>query len=145
MAPERYVNHSEMKEELSSLKTDLKEDIGRGERHRDRLEKDIKGVVEKVGVLNDLVLPLTVSMAATAENTKEMAKSLKEFTQTQSETNEKVNERISNHEGRLETLTGITTNMTEKKKYNATILVALIGVIGSIVVAMLQLAPVIFQ
>jgi hypothetical protein len=46
MAPERYVTQPELKETLSELKNDLKEDIGRGEKHIERLETDIKGVVD---------------------------------------------------------------------------------------------------
>jgi hypothetical protein len=84
-------------------------------------------------------------MAATAENTKEMAQSLKEFATSQQETNTKVHDKISNHDHQLETLSGIASTITEKKKYNATIVVALIGMVGTVIVAMLQLAPIVFQ
>lgn len=99
-------------------------------------------VEDKVDDLKDLVLPLTVAMNQTAENTKEMAKSFKEFALSQSTTNGTFRDKIHNQDLTIADLKNITGSITEKKKWNAGVVVAIITTAGGIMIAVFQLAPV---
>lgn len=138
MATENFVTYKEMVESQDSVKQELLEKIEKSDKQVERLD-------EKVDNLNDLVLPLTVAMNQTAENTKEMSESLKEFTKKQSETNGIFHDKINGQALAIEGIKNVTNGLTEKKKYNATVIVAIIGLVGVFVTGLFQLAPIIFN
>jgi methyl-accepting chemotaxis protein len=141
VAAEDYVTYKE----LSDSKQDLMEHIEQGNKRVDRLDDKVDTINDRVGHLNDLVLPLTVAMKQTAENTREISESLKEFTKSQSETNDRFHEKISSQAVTIEGMKSVTAGITDKKKYNATVVVAIIGLVGVFVTGLFQLAPLIFN
>jgi uncharacterized coiled-coil protein SlyX len=145
VATEGYVTYKEMTASQQGIKKELLEIIDKGEKKMDKLEDKVTNVTEKVGHLNDIVLPLTVVMQQTADNTKEMSQTLKEFTKSQSMTNELFNDKISAQNVTIEGIKNVTNTITEKKKYNVTVVVALIGLIGVFITGLFQLAPILFQ
>lgn len=145
MSPERFVTHKELNEYNDRLRKEIRTDISKSEKVVEKLDARVQKIDEKVDMLNDLVLPLTIAMNQTAENTKEMSQSLKEFTKAQTTTNDIFNEKINGHAITIENLKGVTNSMTEKKKYNVTVVVALIGLVGAFVTGLFQLAPFLFQ
>lgn len=145
MVPERFVTHKELNEYNDRLRKEIRTDISKSDKVVEKLDTRVQKIDEKVDMLNDLVLPLTIAMNQTADNTKEMSQSLKEFTKAQTTTNDILNEKINGHAITIENLKGVTSSMTEKKKYNVTVVVALIGLVGVFVTGLFQLAPFLFQ
>lgn len=145
MATDNYVSHKELAEAQDRTKDDIMDHIDNHEKNIERLDVKVQRIDEKVGHLNDLVLPLTVSMRQTAENTKEISESLKEFTKSQSATNGIFYDKFNKTAVEMENLKTVTTGLGEKKKYNATIVVAIISLIGIFITGMFQLAPLFFE
>lgn len=146
MATEKsYVTYKELSESQDRIKEELMDHIERGEKQMDKLETKVSTINDKVSSLNDLVLPLTVAMKQTAENTKEISQSLKEFTKTQSSTNDIFHDKINAQAIALEGMKSVTSGLTEKKKYNVTVVVAIIGLIGVFITGLFQLAPILFN
>ena len=138
MASENYITHKILNEFQKELDREIKG-------HIDKLDDKIGTVDNKVGQLNDLVLPMVISMKQTAENTKEMADSLKDFTNSQRQTNDLFKDKMHEHDLSIEGFKGITKLISDKKKYNATVIVALIGLVGIFITSLFQLAPIIFN
>lgn len=145
MATEEWITYKTLSESQARTKDELMEHIERGEKQVDKLDQKVNSIDERVGQLNNLVLPLTVSMRQTAENTKEISESLKEFTRNQSTTNTTLSDRINQHTVDIEGIKSVTSTIGEKKKYNATVIVALIGFMGVFVTGLFQLAPILFE
>lgn len=145
MASQDFVTHKDLMDHNSRLKDDIKSDIDKTERVVEKLDERVQQIDAKVDMLNDLVLPLTSAMTQTAENTKDISLSLKEFTQAQTKTNHIFQDKINGQAVAIESLKGITNAMGEKKKYNVTVVVALIGLVGAFVTGLFQLAPFLFQ
>lgn len=145
MATEEWITYKALSESQARTKDELMEHIERGEKQVDKLDQKVNSIDERVGQLNNLVLPLTVSMRQTAENTKEISESLKEFTRNQSTTNSTLSDRINQHTVDIEGIKSVTNTIGDKKKYNATVIVALIGFMGVFVTGLFQLAPILFE
>lgn len=137
MGAESYVTYREMVDAQENIKEDIDKKI-------EKVDDKVNSINEKVSHLNDLVLPLTVAMKQTAENTKEISESLKDFTRNQSATNGIFHDKIHSQEITIEGLKTVTSGITEKKKYNATVVVAILGLIGVFITGLFQLAPVLF-
>lgn len=156
MASEGFVTYRELSEcqdnikrdlieNQESVKKDVMEHVERGDKRVDRLDIKMNNIDEKVNQLNDLVLPLTVAMKQTAENTKDMSDSLKQFTKNQSDTNGIFYEKFNAQAISIESIKNITNNITDKKKYNVSVVVAIIGLVGIFITGLFQLAPMIFN
>lgn len=145
MAAEDFVTYKELSDSQARIKEDIMEHIERGEKQIDKLDIKVNGISDKVSNLNDLVLPLTVAMKQTAENTREISKSLKDFTKTQSITNDMFHDKINAQSLAIEGVKTVTNGLTEKKRYNATVVVAIIGLVGVFITGIFQLAPILFQ
>lgn len=144
MAPERFVTHKDLADRQKQLRDELMEDISRTEKTIENVDKKVQAVDDKVSTLQELVLPLTVAMNATAENTKKISQTLEKFTEAQSDTNQIFNDRIGSHSVDIENLRGVTNSISDRKKYNATVVVALIGLVGTFIVSLFGLAPLFF-
>lgn len=138
MAAENYVTYREMVDAQENIKGDIDKKI-------EKVDDKVNSINDKVSHLNDLVLPLTVAMKQTADNTKEISESLKEFTRSQSTTNGIFRDELHEHAVTLEGVKNITSGLTDKKKYNATVIVAIISLIGVFITGLFQLAPVLFN
>ena len=134
-----------MTEKQESLKKDIMDHVERGEKRVDRLDIKMNNIDEKVNQLNELVLPLTVAMKQTAENTKDMSDSLKEFTKNQSDTNGIFYEKFNAQAMTIENIKNLTNTITDKKKYNVSVVVAIIGLVGIFITGLFRLAPMIFN
>lgn len=141
MATEDYVTYKE----LTDSKQDIMEHIEQSNKRVDRLDNRVEVIGEKVSSLNDLVLPLTVAMKQTAENTREISESLKDFTNSQRETNGIFHDKINSQAIVLEGIKFVTKGATDKKKYNVAVVVAMIGLAGAFITGLFQLAPIIFN
>lgn len=137
MASEDYVTYREMTEHQEALKKDILGQLG-------EVEQQVELVEDEVNELKVLVLPLVVSMKQTAENTKEISESLKEFTRTQTQTNVIFQEKFSSQALDIQAVKNIADGLTEKKKYNATVTVGIIGLISAFITGMFTLAPLMF-
>lgn len=144
MASEGFVTYREMTEYQDSVKKDLIDRIDKGDKNREKLEDKVEIMDEKLDNLNKVVLPLTLAMEQTAENTKEISQSLKEFTKQQSKTNTLFHDKINDQAMTIKDIKNVTDGFTDKKKYNATVIVALIGLVGVFITGLFQLAPLIF-
>lgn len=138
MAPENNVTYREMTESQNTVK---KEIMG----HVSKLDVKLGLVENEVRYVKELVLPLTVAMNQTAENTKDMANSLKEFTRAQTDTNTGFKDKMHSHDLALEGIRSITNGITERKKYNVGVTVAIISLIATFIAGLFQLAPIIFN
>lgn len=145
MDSENFVTYKEMVKSQDDTKQDIIDRIEKGDKRVDKLDDKINDVDKKVDHLNDLVLPMTVAMKQTAENTKDISESLKEFTRNQSTTNNIFHEKINAQALSIQGIENIAVGMTDKKKYNATVVAATIGLVGIFVAGMFQLAPIIFN
>ena len=110
-----------------------------------RIDDKVDAVDEKVDNLRDMVLPLLESSKQTAENTRKIAESMDKFTEEQRRTNGKMYERLNGHDVQLTDLKHMAGGVAEKKKANATVIVAVLGVVGTIIGGLFALAPVFFQ
>lgn len=137
MAPENQVTYKVLNDTTKELKREI---MG----HVDSVKSRVDDVDNKVDQLNDLVLPMVVSMRQTADNTKEMTESLKDFTKSQRDTNDLLKEKIHEHDLSIEQFKSFSAMMSDKKKYNATIVVALIGVMGVLITSIFNMAPLFF-
>lgn len=144
MATENYVTYKQLSESQDRMKEEIMDHIERNEKQIDKLDTKVENIDDKLSSLNDLVLPLTVAMRQTAENTKEISQSLKEFTKTQSSTNDIFHDKINAQAVVIEGMKSVTAGLSEKKKYNATVVVAIIGLLGVFVTGLFQLAPILF-
>lgn len=155
MVAEGYVTFKEMSESQDKVKKEIldsqenvkksiMEHIERGDKQTEKLDNKVNNITDKVANLNDLVLPLTIAMKQTAENTKEISESLKDFTKSQSTTNGIVYDRLHAQDLSIEGLKNITSGIAEKKKYNVSVVVALISLVGVFIAGLFQLAPILF-
>jgi hypothetical protein len=142
-------NQSEVKKELMVNQSEVKKEFARrmdkSDKQVEKLSDKVEGINDKVIDLKDLVIPLTIAMNATAENTKEMAAFLKESTENQSSINETFREKFHGQDLSIEGLKFATNSMEEKKKYNLGVTVAGIGLAGTFIAGLFQLAPIIFK
>lgn len=110
-----------------------------------KLYKKINGVEQKVDTLNDIVLPLVESSKQTAKNTAKMASSLDDFTKEQRKTNGKFYDRLHDHELSINELGQKTKAQTEEKKANLVLIGTVATVLGGIIVAIFNAAPLLFN
>lgn len=109
------------------------------------LTVQINNVDDKVDNLRDMVLPLVESSKQTAENTRKIADSMDAFTREQRSTNGKLYTRLNDHDKELTYLGVKTKTQSEIKKANATIIVAIISIVGVVVGGIFALAPHLFN
>lgn len=127
--------------ELTRTQDDLrKELVGKVEGTNRRLDD----VDDKVDNLRDLVLPLLETSKQTAENTRKMADSMDKFTEGQRATNGRIYEKLNGHDVAITKLDVSSGAQTEKKKANATIIVAIIGAVTTLIASLFALAPYLF-
>lgn len=112
---------------------------------RSEMSSKIDGVDDKVDNLRDMVLPLLETSKQTAENTRKMADSMDKFTEGQRATNGRIYEKLNVHDVSLEGLRLTAGASAEKKKSNATIIVAVISTVGALILGIFQLAPLFFN
>lgn len=112
---------------------------------RSEMSSKIDGVDDKVDNLRDMVLPLLETSKQTAENTRKMADSMDKFTEGQRATNGRIYEKLNGHDVSLEGLRLTAGASAEKKKSNATIIVAVISTVGALILGIFQLAPLFFN
>lgn len=110
-----------------------------------KVTNKIDEVDKKVDTLNDIVLPLVETSKQTASNTNRMATTLDEFTKEQRKTNGKVYDRLHDHDLSLNALGQETKAQTDIKKANATITVAVISGVTGLIIAIFNLAPLLFE
>lgn len=115
------------------------------QRTETKLFRKINDVDEKVETINKVVLPLVESSKQTAENTAKIAVSLDDFTKEQRKTNGKFYDRLHDHELSINELGQKTKAQTEEKKANATVTVAVIGVVVAVITGIFNLAPLLFN
>ncbi len=112
---------------------------------RSEMSGKIDSVDDKVDNLRDMVLPLLETSKQTAENTRKMAESMDKFTEGQRATNGRIYEKLNGHDVSLEGLRLTAGASAEKKKSNATIIVAVISTVGALILGIFQLAPLFFN
>lgn len=112
---------------------------------RSEMSSKIDGVDDKVDNLRDMVLPLLETSKQTAENTRKMAESMDRFTEGQRATNGRIYEKLNGHDVSLEGLKLTAGANAEKKRSNATIIVAVISTVGALILGIFQLAPLFFN
>lgn len=112
---------------------------------RSEMSGKIDSVDDKVDNLRDMVLPLLETSKQTAENTRKMADSMDKFTEGQRATNGRIYEKLNGHDVSLEGLRLTAGASAEKKKSNATIIVAVISTVGALILGIFQLAPLFFN
>jgi len=111
---------------------------------RDEVSAKVDAVDDKVDHLRDLVLPLLETSKQTAENTRKMAESMDKFTEGQRATNGRVYDKLSAHDVQLERITVSSGAQAEVKKANATVIVAIIGGVTTLIASLFALAPYLF-
>lgn len=112
---------------------------------RSEMSSKIDSVDDKVDNLRDMVLPLLETSKQTAENTRKMAESMDRFTESQRATNGRIYEKLNGHDVSLEGLKLTAGANAEKKRGNATIIVAVISTVGALILGIFQLAPLLFN
>lgn len=127
---------------LMRTQTDLREEMSG---KIDRVNDKVEDVDDKVDNLRDMVLPLLETSKQTAENTRKMADSMDKFTEGQRATNGRIYEKLNGHDVSLEGLRLTAGASAEKKKSNATIIVAVISTVGALILGIFQLAPLFFN
>lgn len=137
MASEEYVTYKDLTLSQERLKDDVLE-------HVDKVESRVNIVEGKVDDLNKIVLPLTVAMNQTAENTKKISETLEVFTKSQSETNGKFYDKFHAQDLEIQGVKNLASGLSEKKKYNATVTVAILGIVSAFITGMFTLAPLMF-
>lgn len=146
---ELMLNQADVKKELMHNQADVKKEFARrmdkSEAQVEKLSNKVEGISDKVIDLKDLVIPLTIAMNATAENTKEMSAFLKESTENQTSINQAFREKFHGQDLSIEGLKFTTNSMAEKKKYNLGVTVAGIGLAGTFIAGLFQLAPIMFK
>lgn len=111
----------------------------------DKTNEKVDDVEDKVDNLRDMVLPLLETSKQTAENTRKMAESMDRFTESQRATNGKLSDRLNVHDVTIEGLKHTAGANVEKKKGNATIIVAVIGAVTTLITGLFALAPYVFN
>lgn len=127
---------------LMRTQTDLREEMSG---KIDRVNDKVEDVDDKVDNLRDMVLPLLETSKQTAENTRKMAESMDRFTEGQRATNGRIYEKLNGHDVSLEGLKLTAGANAEKKRSNATIIVAVISTVGALILGIFQLAPLFFN
>lgn len=129
-----------LKKELLANQKDVKEELSK---RMDKGESTMDKLGDKVDDLQVMVIPLLASMEATAKNTERLVVSFDEFAKSQNTKNDNLISKVNEHEVKIETVTHIVNAVSDKKKYNAGIVVAAIGVIGLVVTGIFNLAPIV--
>lgn len=137
MASEDLTSYREMTEYVGRTKEEIMT-------HVNRMDYKVGVMDGKLTQLNEVVLPLTLAMNQIADNTNEMNKSLKESNKNQSKTNSMFTDKIHSQDLAIESMRSITNGITDKKKYNAGVVVAVISLVGIFVGGLFQLAPYLF-
>lgn len=132
-----FITHRELVRTQDELRKEL---VGKIEGSNRRLDD----VDDKVDHLRDLVLPLLETSRATEKNTERMADGFERFAEKQTETNGRVYEKLGVHDVMFERINVSSGAQTEKKKANATIIVAVIGGITTLIASLFALAPLVF-
>jgi len=127
-----------------SVKRDLTTRLEKAEVHQEKLDLKVEGIDGKVDGLKELVIPLSIALTQTAENTKQMAQSMEKFTESQTVTNGIFYDKIHGQAIMMEGFKSIAEGITEKKKYNLGVTVAGLGIISVIITGLFNLAPIIF-
>lgn len=109
------------------------------------ITEKVDAVDEKVDTLNNIVISLGESSRQTAANTERMVQSLDKFTDEQRKTNGKVYDRLHEHDLSLSELGHESATQIEIKKINGKITAAVIAAVAGIIVAIFNLAPLIFN
>lgn len=138
MASENFVTHKALNEAHKEIKQEIMS-------HVEKVDVKVVAIDNKVSQLNDLVLPMVLSMKQTADNTKEMSTSLKEFTRSQSETNNLIKDKLHDHDLSIQSFEGVVSLVNDRKKYNAGVIVALISLVGIVITGLFNLAPILFN
>lgn len=133
-----FITHRELVRTQDELRKELSSKIEGTSRRLDDVD-------DKVDHLRDLVLPLLETSKQTAENTRKMAESMDKFTESQRATNGRIYEKLNVHDVSLEGLKHTAGANAEKKRSNATIIVAVISTVGAIILGIFQLAPLLFN
>lgn len=133
-----FITHRELVRTQDELRKEL---VGKIEGSNRRLDD----VDDKVDHLRDLVLPLLETSKQTAENTRKMAESMDKFTEGQRATNGRVYDKLSAHDVLLERINVSSGANAEVKKANATVIVAIIGGVTTLIASLFALAPIIFK
>lgn len=133
-----FITHRELVRTQDELRKELSTKIEGTSRRLDDVD-------DKVDHLRDLVLPLLETSKQTAENTRKMAESMDKFTESQRATNGRIYERLNVHDVSLEGLKHTAGASAEKKKSNATIIVAVIGAVTTLITGLFALAPYVFN
>lgn len=133
-----FITHRELTRTQDALRKELSDKIDGNNRRLDDVD-------DKVDNLRDMVLPLLETSKQTAENTRKMAESMDRFTEGQRATNGRIYEKLNGHDVSLEGLKLTAGANAEKKRSNATIIVAVISTVGALILGIFQLAPLFFN
>lgn len=132
-----FITHRELVRTQDELRKEL---VGKIEGNNRRLDD----VDDKVDHLRDLVLPLLETSKQTAENTRKMAESMDKFTEGQRATNGRIYEKLNGHDVEFAKINVASGAQTEVKKANATVIVAIIGGVTTLIASLFALAPLLF-
>lgn len=138
MAAEDLTTYREMTEYVGKIKKEVLGEVR-------KIDHKVEVLDNNFTQLNNIVLPLTIAMNQTADNTKEMSTSLKEFTKNQMVANGIFTEKMHNQDLAISDMRNITNGITDKKKYNASVVVAIVGLVGLFVSGLFGLAPLLFN
>lgn len=110
-----------------------------------KMVERIESVDNKVDTLSEIVLPLVESSKQTAENTSRIAQNLDEFTREQRMTNGRFYDSLHAHELELSKLGHKHSAKVEEKKSMAKIVTTVIVALSGVILAIIELAPLLFK
>ena len=132
-----FITHRELARTQKELRDEVSAKV-------DGTNRRIDGVDDKVDHLRDLVLPLLETSKQTQENTRRMADSLDRFAEGQRATNGVVRDKLSAHDVEIAKMGVSSGAQAEVKKANATVIVAIIGGVTTLIASLFALAPYLF-
>lgn len=125
-----------------NIKNELSKRLEKSEAKQDKLEDKVDDIANEVEQVKDIVVPLSIAMNATADNTKEMSQTLKTFAEGQTITNNMFVEKFHSNDLKMVGLENITSGLASKKNYNLGVTAAMITFGGLFVTGLFQAAPV---
>lgn len=137
-AQSAFITHETLARSQDELRREMSAKI-------DKTNDKVDDVEDKVDNLRDMVLPLLETSKQTADNTHKIAEAMDKFTETQRATNGRLYDRLNTHDVTIEGLKHTAGANVEKKKSNATIIVAVIGAVTTLITGLFALAPYIFN
>lgn len=132
-----FITHRELMRTQKELRDEVSAKV-------DGTNRRLDDVDDKVDHLRDLVLPLLETSKQTQENTRRMADSLDRFAEGQRATNGIVRDKLGVHDVLFERITVANGAQTEVKKAHATIIVAIVGGVTTLIASLFALAPYLF-